>query len=374
MTDYARPSQDDGWDMSARRERAVMFEHPGAEADEPETPQMRDGSNVRLPTGRNVLSQAELDALLRPNLDDMPDEEDEPGEVSPKPIDDFTEPSNPADEPFVPDAQAMHEARRLAARLSLSLRQDCGLKSAATVSKVRQEEFALALEGAGRGVAVACFAAPNGEIACMLMLSAPLTSALIETACGGAPSSSSSANRALTPLDAALLEGLVRPLGAAVAGHLSFARVETDAAFAAALASPGKARIIDLDFRVEHMRLPATLIMAQDDLFEEEGAPESRQRHAEIGAPAPADPTISSTPSANALTAVLTARIASITAPLSRLSNLKPGSTLLLGVPADQPISLLSGGRDGTLAAEGEIGRKGANIAVRVTKKGPALR
>ena len=55
------------------------------------------------------------------------------------------------------------------------------------------------------------------------------------------------------------------------------------------------------------------------------------------------------------------------------LAVLKPGDTLLLGLPADEPIQLLSGGRMGHVAAEGELGRKGNRMAVRVTKRGPAL-
>ncbi|MEM9225982.1 MAG: FliM/FliN family flagellar motor C-terminal domain-containing protein, partial [Pseudomonadota bacterium] len=65
-------------------------------------------------------------------------------------------------------------------------------------------------------------------------------------------------------------------------------------------------------------------------------------------------------------TAVLTARIARLSVPLSRLTNLKAGSTLLLGLPADQPVEVLSGGRDGPVAFEGEVGRKGNRMAVRI--------
>ena len=374
MTNQVPPAKDDGWAMSDRRERAVMFDSPSDPMPEADaSPFDAEASNVRLPTGRGVLSAEEVAALLRPNLDDMPPLEPEPEKVVDKAVQDFPDAPTRTAQVEVGDVEQQH-ARRLAARLSLSLRQDCGLKAAATVSNVRNEEFAYALEGAGRGVAVACFTAPSGEIGCMLMLSAPLTSALIETACGGKPSQSPGAARVLTPLDAALLEGLVRPLGGAVGGHLSFARVEIDAAFAAALASPGTARVIDLDVRVEEVRLSATLILAQDDLFEEDGQGAGRQIREPALFEGASSGAVTAQPNQKALTAVLTARIAKITVPLSRLSNLKPGATLLLGVPADQPVALLSGGLDGALAAEGEIGRKGGKIAIRVTRRGPALR
>ena len=64
--------------------------------------------------------------------------------------------------------------------------------------------------------------------------------------------------------------------------------------------------------------------------------------------------------------ALLTARIARLSVPVSRLASLKQGDTLLLGLPADQPVELLSGGRDGRVAYEGDLGRKGNSMAVRI--------
>ena len=69
------------------------------------------------------------------------------------------------------------------------------------------------------------------------------------------------------------------------------------------------------------------------------------------------------------MTAILTARLATLSVPLSRLTELKAGSTLLLGLPADQPVELLSGGRDGKPAFEGVMGRKGDKMAVKITKR-----
>lgn len=257
------------------------------------------------------------------------------------------------------------DSRRLAARLSLALREGCGLRAAATVSASATGRFDHGLSGncASKGAAIACFTSPGGEMAAMLMLSAPLANALIETACGGQPGPASP--RQLTPLDGALLEALVRPLGAAIAPGLKFSRIENDVEFASALAGPASASILDLDVRVDSARMPARLILAEDDLFDLASA---RQPTAAKAAPAPAQK-----PAASAMTAILTARVASLSVPLSRLTDLKAGSTLLLGIPADQPVALLAGGRDGMLAAEGQIGRKGNKIALRITNRGPAL-
>lgn len=351
---------DDGWDMSPKREHDIVVDMPTAfEPIAPTRP---------LPSARGVLSAAEIEALLRPDLSDLDgpaaEAEPEPEQVTEKPVPDFN--MAPAHRPSI-RPQYEEEAARLAARLSLALRQDCGLRSAATVAASTNGTFQTALDAgvAMDGAAIACFASPAGEIVAMLVLSPPLSNALVETACGG--QSGTYNPRPLSPLDAALLEGLVRPLGAALSPELSFSRVETDAEFAAALAGPEKAWIIDLNVRVEDERLPARLILSQFSF--------SKLKPAQARAEEPV-PDLEPAPSsaAGAMTAVLTARIASLSVPLSRLSDLKAGSTLLLGVPADQPVELLAGGRDGKLAAEGEIGRKGGRMAIRITRRGPALR
>ncbi|KCZ52426.1 FliM/FliN family flagellar motor switch protein [Hyphomonas pacifica] len=366
---------DDGWDMSPRREADIMLDMPTT--FEPITPKRP------LPTSRGVLSPAEIEALLRPNLDDMPDIPEEPEVTSDKPIPDLAPepPARPRLRPVVSTplaADISEDARRLAARLSLALRDGCGLKAAATVRAGSTGSFDQALYpgSAPAGSAIACFAAPGGEIAAMMVLSAPLVSALIETACGGKPAGQGEQEervRQLTLLDTALLEALVRPLGPAIAPALRFARIETDEEFAAALANPGDASILDLDVRVETVRMTARLILAEDDLFDASEAPAARTRPVQP-ASAPVETTPEPKAAPAAMTAVLTARIASLSVPMSRLANLKAGSTLLLGVPADQPVELLTGGRDGPVAAEGQIGRKGNRMALRITRRTQILR
>ena len=365
MADRLETYDEDSWDMSARRERAVMAEGSDLfEASEPK---------AAFTTSRGRLSAAEIEALLRPDLSDMGPEPgktaDAPQSITPREITTFETDNKQAK---TAQPQDMREARRLAARLSLALRRDCGLKAAATPTLSCKTSFSEALGTPGKGSAIACYAGPDGEIAAMLVLSPPLTDTLIDTACGGqAAPGGRPTKRALTPMDAALLEGLVRPLGSAIAGGLTFARVETDPDFAAALAPPVEALVIALDVRVGGQVLPAVLILSDDDLFETAQAVEApASLLADIQRPGQIQP-ISG---AAAVTAVLTARIASLSVPLSQLSDLKAGSTLLLGVPADQPVELLSGGREGVTAAEGRIGRKGGKMAVRITRKGPALR
>lgn len=345
---------DDGWDMSPRREADIMLDMPTT--FEPITP------TRPIPTSRGVLSAAEIEALLRPNLDDMPEPEPEPEQVIDVAVPDLVK--RPPAEP----TEITEDARRIASRLTLALRDGCGLKAAALARASARGSFdqGLETECAGRGSAIACYVAPGGEIAAMLVISASLANALIETACGGKPTAGH--HRVLTPMDAALLEGLVRPLGTALAPSLKFSRIETDAEFASALAGPGMTSILDLDIRVEDLNMPARLILAEDDLFDlSSEVPPARPQGRVPHAAAPSA-------GAGAMTAVLTARVASLSVPLSRLADLKPGSTLLLGLPADQPVELLTGGRDGGVVAEGEIGRKGNRMALRITRRTALLR
>ncbi|MCA8902826.1 MAG: FliM/FliN family flagellar motor switch protein [Hyphomonas sp.] len=348
---------DDEWDMSPRRESAVMVDMPTTfETLAPERP---------LPSARGLLSAAEIEALLRPDLGDMPSEpEPEPAKVEDKALPDVTPARRPAKRASAPSHDIPEAARRLASRLSLALRKGCGLKAAAVARAVMEGDFETGLdtELAGRGAAVACFASGEGEVDAMLVLSPQLANALIESACGGRQGPYSP--RHLTPLDSALLEGLVRPLGPAISPVLGFAGVEIDAEFAAALARPGDAEIVDFDVRVDAGTFAARLILSSDSLFEEA-----------LGAAAPAAPEVPAPAAGQAgLTVLLTARVASLSVPLSRLTDLTAGSTLLLGVPADQPVELLSGGRDGPLVAEGQIGRKGSKMALRITRRLPGFR
>ena len=345
---------DDGWDMSPRREADIMLDMPTT--FEPITP------DRPIPTSRGVLSAAEIEALLRPNLDDMPEPEPEPVKVT-----DVDVPNLRKLAPAEP-TEITEDARRIASRLTLALRDGCGLKAAALARASARGSFdqGLATECAGRGSAIACYSAPGGEIAAMLVISASLANALIETACGGKPTQGH--HRALTPMDAALLEGLVRPLGAALASSLKFSRIETDAEFACALAGPGMTSILDLDVRVDDIKMPARLILAEDDLFDLSSDMPTARRQPRISRE------VAPVVGAGAMTAVLTARVATLSVPMSRLANLKPGSTLLLGLPADQPVELLTGGRDGAVVAEGEIGRKGNRMAVRINRRTALLR
>lgn len=336
-------SADDGWDMPVRRRGHVMADLPKTfEPAEPDRP---------LPTSRGLLTPAEIEALLRPDLSDLPPEPD----VQPAPhvVSDFA----------AAPALTSHDqdtGRRLAARLSLAMRESCGLPVAAMVSGIRRSAFEEAVRGGdgASGAAFACFAARSGDVGAVLVLAADFAQRLIETACGAQGRAGTA--QPLSPIDLALLDALLRPLGPAISPDLHFSSLETEAVFAASIAPPGEALVAELSLRVQAGTFSAHLIVAST--------------LAGIEAPALAAPAAPpASPGRGALSTVLTARIASLAVPLSRLSGLKPGATLLLGIPADQPVELVTGGEGGVLAAEAQIGRRGNRVALRITRRGPAL-
>ena len=348
MAETARIDEsDDGWAMSGRRERAVMAtKTPADDAPAPDRP---------FPTRRGVLSADEIAALLRPNLDDMDEEEAPAGPIDTldAPTPDFT---TPAPAPTDPQRSRCEET---VSRLSLALRRDCGFDAAAALTQLETRAFREAIDLLAKpGWATAFLEDRAGKISGALLLSPALASAFIEAACGGKVAEQMPATpRTLTPVDAALLGTLLSPLAKAAGEGLRIARIETDARFVSALAPPAPVTVMRLSVLSNNQSTEAALLLGDMSVPTEEVVHDSGSSAAPRG-----------------VTAALTARIATLSVPVSRLSDLKPGSTLLLGLPADQPIELLSGGRNGELVAEGEIGRKGANMAIRINRRGPMLR
>lgn len=302
-----------------------------------------------LPSSRGVLSAAEIEALLRP---DLPDPEPAPKSTTPKPV--------PELDTEVEAAISLEDATRLSARLGLSVRRETGLAMALDVLETRRGTFRQAFPAPETGAAYACFGSPDGEIQAVLVVSAAMAAALVDLSCGAsAKAASDAAPRALTEIDTALLTRAAAPMAQHLPGGTLLC-LETRFAFSVSIAPPGPATSALIDVDLDGVSCTATLILSDAALVEK-------------GAEGPVSEGLGAvTP--GALTALLTARIASLSVPVSRLSNLKPGATLMLGLPADEPVQLLSGGRAGLVAAEGEIGRKGGKIAVRITRRGPALR
>ncbi|MEO0981111.1 MAG: FliM/FliN family flagellar motor switch protein [Pseudomonadota bacterium] len=302
-----------------------------------------------LPTKRGVLTAAEIEALLRPDLSDIDDAPAATRKVEPSAIRDLS------DDALAGDA-ARDQAAGRAAALTLALRRDCALDAAVRLAHCRDAAFAEAVSSVRPHWASLFFGDETG-VRAALLLDDVVAGSIISIACG-APNTGGDtrAPRELSVLDSALLESLLKPLARTLGEGYELLSVETKPEYAIATAPPAQAVEAWLDVATSHGSGRAVMVLGDAPT-----RPRPIARAVEPGA----EP--------RGAVAVATARVASLSVPVSRLSDLKPGATLLLGAPADQPVEILSGGRDGALAAEGEIGRRGGKIAIRITRRGPAL-
>ncbi len=327
--------------------------------------------NLRLPdpdagklpkSARNVLSREEIDALLNPDLDDLP--------VAPagtpgagrgraSPLADL---DNEA-------AQALTAAcDGLVARLSHAFQAREAVGAVLRLATAETRPFRATVDGCPGGGVFVCLSGEDNRVGAVLVLSKDAASALIERAGGASEALALSAPaRVLTSLDEALLAEGLQPLFA-LFPDLTRARVHADRLRAGATVPPGDAIRLSLTLQIGTRAWPVTLLLdtrllartggrlSGDDQSVQPRAPEGdggRRKAAEVGS----------------LTVVLSARIASLTVPLSTVSDLRPGMTLRLGLPADSPVTLHSGGPSGEDVAAGLPGREGERIAIRLTRK-----
>ncbi|MEM6534729.1 MAG: FliM/FliN family flagellar motor switch protein [Pseudomonadota bacterium] len=298
-----------------------------------------------LPSTRNVLTAEEIDALLRPDLpDDLP-VPPEPESVTPRETVLFDDETGRVDIDRQQDA-----FRAMSARLPLAMSQQTGIKAALSLrdcAAMRSHEMLSRLTG--QVGAVACFGSADGRIDYLLCLPDELADAMIALACGAQGSTGRIGNGwKLSAIDCALLEQLLGGFARLFDGELSLQAIETDLPYVLGLVAHNKPVLASYSAEAPGLRTNVFLVAAAD--LSVADAPSAMPQPG-LGTP---------------VTAVLTARIARLSVPLSRLTNLKAGSTLLLGLPADQPVEVLSGGRDGPVAFEGEVGRKGNRMAVRI--------
>ena len=299
------------------------------------------GDNFRLPTNRGVLSAAEIEALLRP---DIPiDAFEEPKSVTARPVFDF--------ETGAEGSLLAGDAATLAAEMTVALRKHCAIDAVLTLRSAEYSPLSQIVATHERPSVLILFRDRAGLQNAGLTLDAQLASAFVAVACGG--QAEAAPTRPLSALDGRILEHMLAPLAQAIDPSFQIVCVETARSAAFAMLPPGKAMLADMSCELGNVR--GRLIFAR---VQEPAASINDDPHSP---PMP-------------VSAVVTARIARVSVPISHLSDMKPGAVLRLGLPADQPVELLSGGRDGQLIAEGDVGRKGDRIAVRVSKCSPALK
>ena len=311
----------------------------GAAASEPE-------DDYKFPSARGVLTADEIQALLRPKpqqgaLDTPPIEAKS---VTPRETVLFDQ-----DMP-VEDTPDMQRGQVLASRLTMALGKGTGIKAAINLSQqatVARGDLPGLLNG--KSSAVACLGPSETDIHALVCLPPQLADAIIAKACGARGSTGRIGDGwSLSAIDCALLEQLLEPFGVAVSDGLTLQSIETDIPYVSSLLPASDVSISEFLVEAAGLHSELAVIEGRVDLAEETDAVE-----------APSAP----------ITALATARLASLSVPLSRLTALKAGSTLLLGLPPDQPVELLSGGRDGEPAYEGQMGRKGNKVALKLTKK-----
>ena len=307
------------------------------------------------PSSRGVLTQAEIEALLRPKQaqSSLLDEPEIPRNIEPKPPENFDAALND------PSPEHDQHAQKLASRLAIALGAGAGVKAAISVSGLAEiERTNLASLMQGKSSAVACIGPSETDIRTLICLPPLLADAIIAKACGARGSTGRLGDGwNLSAIDCALLEQLLVPFGGAVHKDYQLQAIETDVSYVSSLLPVANVRVSE--FAVEAPGVHSELAVIDGEM------PDTSPVGSEDARP---------TAPATDMTAVVTARLASLTVPLSRITELKAGSTLLLGLPADQPVELLSGGRDGKAAFEGRMGRKGNKVAVQVTKKTGSFR
>lgn len=299
--------------------------------------------NRPIPTSRGVLTKDEIEALLRPNLPDDIGAVPEPERIVPRLPAQFDETR------FTPAQAAIRkQAGTLAARLSLALGQSTGVKAAIGLRDVVVAETKdLAAMMTGRAGAVACFGATETDAHALVCLPGTFADALITQTCGGRGQSGRIGDGwVLSAIDCALLMELLKPIAAALGHGLRLQAIETDVPYVTSLLPAGSVNVAEYTVEAPGLRSELAVIFVQDD--------EAQPRDGQAKLP---------------VTAVITARVASLNVALSRLTRLKAGDTLLLGVPSDQPVEILSGDRTGPVAFEGQMGRKGNKVAVKITRK-----
>nr|WP_070958620.1 FliM/FliN family flagellar motor switch protein [Hyphomonas sp. Mor2] len=305
--------------------------------------------DYKFPSARGVLSAEEIEALLRPKQGpaSLVDEPELPQNIEPKAPEIFDTPET------VASPELEQRAHRLAARMAIALGTGAGVKAAISpteTAELSRTELTSLLQG--KSSAVACIGPSETDIRALICLPPELADAIIARACGARGSTGRLGDGwTLSAIDCALLEQLLVPIGEAVHSSYQLQAIETDAAYVSSLLPVSMVGVSE--YSVEAAGLHSELAVIEGEAPTEQS--DARIEYEPLTSPE--------------VTAVLTARLASLTVPLSRITQLKAGSTLLLGLPADQPVELLSGGRDGKPAFEGRMGRKGNKVALQVTKR-----
>lgn len=302
-----------------------------------------EGDNFRVPSARGLLSAEEIEALLRPDIPENAFEKPETVHTAPMEELEVQSGETPLDV----------DAGILASRLTLALRRACGIDAIARVESARNAPLSYLVSRHIGDPVLVLFCNEQGVQTAGLTLESNLAAKIIEQSCGGsATAHPTQAGRLFSMLDRLILQEILNPIAEAIDPSWTIGCIETSRSAAHALLPPGKAVLAELVCEISGINGRAAFAT----LLPEPSA--------DVTATAIAQET-------GRLQVQLTARLASLSVPLSRLTDLKAGSVLLLGLPTDQPVQLLTGGHQGEVVAEGSVGRRGNKVAVQVTTRKP---
>lgn len=324
-------------------ELTVVSSGDGGDSDGPDDP------DRPFPTKRGLLSKAEVEMLLRPDLSDM-DEEAPVATTGGKPhsvgsLDLVLFDSDS-------DADDIGACEIITTRMIAALRRDGQLPMVLELASVGGEP-----DLSEQGMIHAVFETRDGDPVAGVSLTNELVQTVLNRLCGQ-PGAHRSASQPMDIGDAgrAVLKEALAPLASAlslrVGADVALRRIESDQRLA---------RLVQTGLEHDNFTIRASCDDAESRMVvrvrpvekaRDEDSPERSDDRLEC------------------LEARLYARLMRKTVSVGELSELAPGKTLLLGVPSDQPVEMVTrlGSGDQPIA-DGRVGRSGGQIAVKLTRR-----
>ena len=209
----------------------------------------------------------------------------------------------------------------------------------------------------------------TGDPAAAMTLPARAGAQLLDLVCGGTGAQTSGVSDLRSRLARRILRDALAPMAealrATVNRTVTLCRIETEARFAALVPSGGGLHRLGL--RMELLGQSGEVVVHICPA----SSPETGPGAAVSGLPSHPQPLLNppETGRLQGLETALSVRLVRLTVPASKLAALKPGQLLLLGVPTDQPVELISGrGDTKRVHAEGRMGRLGGRKAVKISR------
>lgn len=320
-----------------------------------------DGGDRSFPSKRGLLSKAEIEMLLRPDLSDM-DDADQTVAPEATAIAEDASPTRYPDRDSLDlvlfdgdsDADDIGELEVITTRMLAALRRDAQLPLVLELASVGGNP-----DVSGGDMVHAVFETRDGDPAASLSMPQDLVSAILNHLCGQAdvPGPAKSTIQLGAAGRAVLIEALAplaSALGSRIGEDVALRRIETDHRVAR-LVQTGLHRDV-FSLKAQCVGLRSRIVVSISPRTRDALSPD---HHAHGARDLP-----------DHLETRLFARIASLAVPISKVGALAPGQTLLLGVPADQPVELVTrlGGASRPVA-DGRLGRYGGKIAVKLTRR-----